>query len=156
MPVSALGSEDSTRGYNSAVLRTQECRALAVWSAEHGTSCSPGWSLRNPGVRGTGPPPLALTTPTTMTRRILWQTSAPAVLLGLTLLGVCLAGAWSVGRLQANLALILSDDVACVEAALELEIQLRHLRVHSLLCVLDPSPRRRTQVERDHAAFEAA
>jgi signal transduction histidine kinase len=91
-----------------------------------------------------------------MSRRILLQTSAPAVLVGLTLLGVCLAGTWSVSRLQSNLAHILSDNVASLEAAQELEIRLRQLRFHSLLYVADPTAERRKVVEEDHRAFEVA
>lgn len=91
-----------------------------------------------------------------MIRRVWLQASVPAVLLGLALLGGSLASVWSVSRLQANLARILSENVASLEAAQELEIRLRHLRLHALLYVLDPSPVRRQLVENDHRAFEAA
>lgn len=91
-----------------------------------------------------------------MSRRLFLHAGAPAVLLGLTLLGVCMAGVWSVGRLQANLATILSENVTSLEAAQELEVQLRQLRFHALLYVIDPTPERRALVDQDHRDFEAA
>src|SRR5262245_1124856 len=91
-----------------------------------------------------------------MSRRILLQASVPAVLLGLTLLGVCLGGTWSIGRLQANMANILTEDVASLEAAQELEIRLRQLRFHSFIYVIDPTRDRRDLIEQDHQAFETA
>ena len=75
-----------------------------------------------------------------MSRRILFQVSAPAVLIGVLLLGTCLASVWSINRLQANLAQILSEHVTSLEAAQEIEIKLRQLRFHAFLFVIDPTP----------------
>jgi signal transduction histidine kinase len=91
-----------------------------------------------------------------MSRRILIQVTAPAVLIGLILLGASLASVSSINRLQRNLAGILSENVASLEAAQELEIKLRQLRFHSFMCVLDPTPARRSMVEEDHRGFESA
>src|SRR5258708_7617383 len=68
-----------------------------------------------------------------MSRRILIQVTAPAVLIGLILLGASLASVWSINRLQRNLAGILTGNVASLEAAQELEIKLRQLRFHSFV-----------------------
>src|SRR5260370_41787121 len=91
-----------------------------------------------------------------MNRRILLQLTAPTVLIGTVLFGACLASVWSINRLQANLATILSENVTSLEAAQELEIQLRQLRFHSFLHVIDPNEERRQLVESDHAGFENA
>jgi len=78
-----------------------------------------------------------------MNRRILLQLTAPTVLMAES----CLPRAWpascrSIGW-QANLARILSENVTSLEAAQELEIQLRQLRFHSFLYVIDPTEKRR-------------
>jgi signal transduction histidine kinase len=91
-----------------------------------------------------------------MNRRILLQLTAPTVLIGAVLFGACLASVLSINRLQANLARILSENVTSLEAAQELEIQLRQLRFHSFLHVIDPNDKRRALVEIDHAGFENA
>jgi signal transduction histidine kinase len=91
-----------------------------------------------------------------MNRRILLQLTAPTVLIGTVLFASCLASVWSINRLQANLATILSENVASLEAAQELEIQLRQLRFHSFLSIVDPNEERRALVEQDHIAFEKA
>jgi two-component system, NtrC family, sensor histidine kinase HydH len=91
-----------------------------------------------------------------MNRRILLQLTAPTVLIGAVLFGACLASVLSINRLQANLARILSENVTSLEAAQELEIQLRQLRFHSFLHVIDPTEQRRAFVDSDHAGFESA
>ena len=73
-----------------------------------------------------------------MNRRMLLQITAPTVVIGAVLFGVCLASVWSINRLQANLAQILSENVTSLKAAQELEIQLRQLRFHSFLNVIEP------------------
>src|SRR5215471_3649581 len=91
-----------------------------------------------------------------MNRRILLQLTAPTVVIGAILFGACIASVWSINRLQANLATILSENVASLEAAQELEIQLRQLRFHSFLLVIDPADERRERVDQDHAGLERA
>ena len=83
-----------------------------------------------------------------MNRRMLLQITAPTVILGAVLFGACLASVWSINRLQANLAQILSENVTSLQAAQELEIQLRQLRFHSFLNVIEPSAKRRADVEK--------
>src|SRR5437762_2844447 len=91
-----------------------------------------------------------------MNRRMLIQLTAPTVVIGAILFGACLASVWSINRLQRNLAQILSENVTSLEAAQELEIQLRQLRFHSFLLVIDPNEDRRKLVDKDHAGFEKA
>src|SRR5439155_24657248 len=91
-----------------------------------------------------------------MNRRMLIQITAPTVVIGAVLFGACLASVWSINRLQGNLAQILSENVTSLQAAQELEIQLRQLRFHSFLNVIEPSEKRREDVAQDHARFEKA
>jgi signal transduction histidine kinase len=91
-----------------------------------------------------------------MNRRILLQTTGPAVLIGAVLFGTCLASVWSINRLQRNLACILSEDVASLEAAQELEIKLRQLRFHSFIYVIEPTAARHAPIAEDHRGFEIA
>jgi signal transduction histidine kinase len=89
-----------------------------------------------------------------MDRRILFQVTAPAVLIGLLLLGTCLAGAWSIDRLQSNLNQVFSQNVKGLEAAQKLEIRVRQLRFHSYRYLLHPQPDRLDNIKDDHRLFE--
>ncbi|HVK09852.1 MAG TPA: hypothetical protein VM597_13840, partial [Gemmataceae bacterium] len=91
-----------------------------------------------------------------MSRKLLLQVTAPAVLIGCVTVGVCLASLWSITRLQANLNSILAENVASLEAAADLEVKLRHLRFHTFLYVMDPTPGRARTIADAEAGFEAA
>jgi signal transduction histidine kinase len=91
-----------------------------------------------------------------MNRRLFFQVAGPALVIGLVLLGACLASAWYINRLQNNLASILSQNVSSLRAAQELEIKLRQLRFHSFLYVIDPTHAPKRPMREDHAGFEAA
>ncbi|HTD79262.1 MAG TPA: histidine kinase dimerization/phospho-acceptor domain-containing protein, partial [Chloroflexota bacterium] len=91
-----------------------------------------------------------------MNRRILIQLTAPTVLIGAVLFGACMTSVWLINHLQANLAQILQENVASLETAQELEIQLRQLRFHSFLLIIDPNKQREQFVEQDHQRFEQA
>ena len=91
-----------------------------------------------------------------MNRRLLFQVTLPAVVIGTVLLGACLVNAWYISRLQNNLANILSENVASLKAAQELEIRVRQLRFHSFVYLLDPLPARLEPIEKDHERFEEA
>jgi signal transduction histidine kinase len=91
-----------------------------------------------------------------MNRRILIQITTPAVLIGLLLLGSCLAGAWYVSRLQTKLSDVLRENVASQKAAQELEIRLRQLQYHSLIYLMEPNARHRELWDEDHRALEAS
>src|SRR5581483_8327358 len=92
---------------------------------------------------------------TAMNRKILFQVTAPAILVGLLLAGACLVSAWYIQRLQRKLSRFLSQNVASVEAALELENAVRQLRYHSLVDLTEPRPPSK-DVEKDEQKFEAA
>jgi signal transduction histidine kinase len=92
----------------------------------------------------------------TTNRRILVQVTLPAVLIGLLLFATCLVGVRSINRLQANRSRILSKNVRSLNAAQDMEIWLRHLRFHSFIYLLDPTPRRRALVDEDNRRFEQA
>jgi two-component system sensor histidine kinase HydH len=91
-----------------------------------------------------------------MNRRILFQFSAPAAVIGLLLFLTCLWSAWSIHRLQTNLTSILHDHVSSLEAAQVLEISLRQLRFHSFMHVIDPKPERQALLQEDFEKFELA
>jgi len=73
-----------------------------------------------------------------MERRLLIQMTAPTVVVGLLLFAVCLVSAWSVNHLQSRLSYVLASNVASMEAAQELEINLRKLRFHCYLYLIGP------------------
>ena len=91
-----------------------------------------------------------------MNRRLFLQVTAPALAIGLVLLGACLASAWYINRLQNNLAHILSQNVAGLHAAQELEIKVRQLRFHSFLYLIDPTHAPAKPIRQDQEGFEVA
>ncbi|MCC6417289.1 MAG: hypothetical protein IT429_03470 [Gemmataceae bacterium] len=91
-----------------------------------------------------------------MRRFLLSCYSGPLVAFGVLVAVACLAGSWYINHLQANLALAVRQNVAGMEAALDLQVQLRHLRVHSLVLVADTTPRRWNVVRADLAQVDAA
>ena len=91
-----------------------------------------------------------------MNRSIFIRVAAPAVVVGLLLLATCLAGAHYIQRLQADLAGIVSRDVASLQAAEELEISVRQLRFHDSIYLMDPNPRRAELIAGDQAEFHRA
>jgi two-component system, NtrC family, sensor histidine kinase HydH len=82
--------------------------------------------------------------------------SGPLVALGILVAVACLAGSWYINRLQAELARAVSQDAAGREAAVDLQLQLRHLRVHTLVLFADPTDARRETVQADLAHVDAA
>jgi two-component system sensor histidine kinase HydH len=89
-------------------------------------------------------------------RRILLKVTIPLVTVGLAFFAACLIGVWSINRLQSNRAVLLTRNVRSLQAAQEMELRLRQLRLHSLLYVMDPSPTRRATVESAHRQFQEA
>src|SRR5437868_267762 len=90
-----------------------------------------------------------------MNRRILIQVAAPSVLVGVLLLGTCLASDWYINRLQENLGRVLSQNVAGLQLAQELEIRVRQLRFHCFLYLIDPRPDRLAPIDQDNQGFES-
>jgi signal transduction histidine kinase len=91
-----------------------------------------------------------------MNRRLLFQISTPALLLGLVLFGGCLITAWYINRLESNLAKILSQNVTSLGAAQELEIRVRQLRNHCFIYLIEPTPAHLEPIEQDNQHFEEA
>jgi signal transduction histidine kinase len=91
-----------------------------------------------------------------MNRKILFQVTAPAILVGLLLAGTCLVSAWYIQRLQRKLSRIVSQNVASLEAALELENTVRQLRYHSLLYLARPADSSLDLIRQDEQTFELA
>jgi CHASE3 domain sensor protein len=86
--------------------------------------------------------------------KLLIRVTAPALVIGLILLGACLAGAWYINRLQTSMAGIISQNVRSLQAAQELEICVRQLRHHTLLYLMDPDPELLRSVAADQQHFE--
>ena len=96
-----------------------------------------------------------------MNPKILVRVTAPAVMIGVLLLVVCLVSVGYISRLQTNLTNILSQNVASLQAAQELEIRVRQLRHHNLLFLMAPKPDDdlktiRTDEQRFQEALEVA
>ncbi len=91
-----------------------------------------------------------------MNRKVLFQVTLPAFVIGAILLGACLVSGWYIDRLQTNLTNVLSQDVTSLEAAQELEIRVRQMRFHTFLYLIDPKPERLDPIEQDHLSFEKA
>lgn len=84
------------------------------------------------------------------------RSSWPFVVLGGLLAAACLASTWYINRLQGDLATAVRHDAARMEAADELQVQLRHLRFHSVVCAADPTGARQEVVRLDAAQADAA
>ncbi|MDY3561438.1 ATP-binding protein [Gemmata sp. JC673] len=91
-----------------------------------------------------------------MSQFLFARSSWPFVALGGLLAAACLASTWYINRLQGDLARAVRHDAARMEAADEFQVQLRHLRFHSVVCAADPTGARREVVRRDTAQADAA
>ena len=90
-----------------------------------------------------------------MNRKLLFRITVPSVVFGVFLFAACLLSIRYIHRLQSNLADILAQNVASLQAVQELEIQVRQLRFHTFLYLLDPQPERLSRIEDDQEKFEA-
>ncbi|CAN5645610.1 hypothetical protein BH11PLA2_BH11PLA2_49550 [soil metagenome] len=75
--------------------------------------------------------------------------SGPLVTLGVMIAVTCLGSTWYINKLQTDHARAVRFEADGIEAAAELQVQLRHLRFHSLVLVADPTEARRVMVEAD-------
>lgn len=91
-----------------------------------------------------------------MKRKLLLRITVPSVVFGVFLFAACLLSIRYIHRLQSNLADILADNVISLQAVQELEIQVRQLRFHTFLYLLDPQPDRLSRIEDDQTKFETA
>jgi len=88
-----------------------------------------------------------------MSRRILIQVTAPAVISGFVLLLTCLLSAWYVDWLQTKFNTILRSNVSGMEAAQRMENQVRQLRFHCFLYLIDPSPQLEEDIKKNEVRF---
>lgn len=89
-----------------------------------------------------------------LNRRVVLQVTMPALLVALAMLGTGLLGIRSINHLQADRDKIVSEHVRSLQDAQDLETELRHLRFHSYLYVMDMTPPRWAKVEKDLREFE--
>jgi two-component system, NtrC family, sensor histidine kinase HydH len=82
--------------------------------------------------------------------------SGPFIAFGGLLALACLASTWYINRLQSDLARAVRHDVARLEAAEELQICFRQLRLHYFVATADPNETRRMIVEVDRRRVETA
>ena len=91
-----------------------------------------------------------------MKSRTLIRLTWPLAALGLLLAAACLASVWTINRLQADLGESLRSEAAELQAAQELQIQLRSLRTHLVVQAADPTEERHRLVAEDRRRFEDA
>ena len=91
-----------------------------------------------------------------MHRRILIPITIPVVVIGGLLCATCLASVWYIDRLQTNQARVVSENVASLKAARDLELEVRRLRFHSFIYLGDPRPERLDAIESDYVDFDKA
>jgi signal transduction histidine kinase len=91
-----------------------------------------------------------------MRMRLFAYHSGLLVALGALVAIACLACSWYINRLQSDLAHTVRHDAAGMEAAVELQVQLRNLRVHSLVLAADGADPRREVVRADLSNVDAA
>lgn len=73
--------------------------------------------------------------------------SGPLVALGSLVAAACLGSTWYLDRLPSDLAHAVRRHTAQLEAADELQLRLRQLRLQAVMFAADPSPARRVQLE---------
>lgn len=128
-PALGLIAQSGWRGYYLLVPRR-------LWNA--GDRCSSTWERM------------------AMKQLLFSRYSGPLVALGSLVAVACLACSWYINRLQSDLAQTVHQDAAGMEAADDLQLQLRHLRVHALVLVADATEARREVVRADLARVDAA
>lgn len=82
--------------------------------------------------------------------------SGPFIVLGGLLAIACLASTWYINHFQSDMAQSVRHDVARLEAAEQLQILLRQLRLHLLVEKADPKDFRHRIVENDRQLLSAA
>jgi two-component system, NtrC family, sensor histidine kinase HydH len=90
-----------------------------------------------------------------MNHSLLLRVTAPAVAVGVLLLATCLAGVSYINRLHRNLADVLSQNVASMQAAQKLETRVRELRFDNMTYVFESTPERLDSIRNDEKGFEA-
>jgi signal transduction histidine kinase len=91
-----------------------------------------------------------------MNTKLLLRVTGPSLLIGLALLAACLAGARYINRLQSDMADLVSKNVRSLQAAQELEIRVRQLRLHTLVYLTEPTEARLAPIAADEVHFKEA
>jgi two-component system, NtrC family, sensor histidine kinase HydH len=91
-----------------------------------------------------------------LNRQMVFQVTMPALLVALAMLGTSLLGIRSINQLQADRDKIILEHGRSLQDAQDLETNLRRLRLHSFLYVMDMSADRWSRVEHDQEEFEKA
>jgi signal transduction histidine kinase len=73
-----------------------------------------------------------------MNRKLLVQVTAPTMVIALVLFAVCLLGVWYTLRSHRNQSRLLSQEIATMQAAEELEVRVRQLRFRHLANLVSP------------------
>lgn len=94
--------------------------------------------------------------PTTTSRKDLIQLALPAIGTSILLSVVCVLSIWLLNRLQSDRQRQLAKDVASLEAALKIQLSLRHVRFHALIYIVDPTEARKAVLDHDHEQLEEA
>ncbi|QVL33300.1 MCP four helix bundle domain-containing protein [Telmatocola sphagniphila] len=88
--------------------------------------------------------------------QMILKVTMPSILIAMTLLATSFIGIRSMNRLQERRDSIISEHVARLQLAQDLETHMRRIRLHSLLYIMEPIPERRDKLMNDQAAFEKA
>jgi signal transduction histidine kinase len=88
-----------------------------------------------------------------MDRRILIQVTAPAVVIGLLLFATCLVSAWIINRLQTNMTVFLSHNVASLEAAQDMQMAVRRMHFQGFLYLIEPDKKLLDEIDRLNKTF---
>jgi signal transduction histidine kinase len=91
----------------------------------------------------------------TLKRQVVLQVTMPALLVAAAMFVTSVLGIRSINHLQADRDKIVSEHVRRLQAAQDLETYMRHIRLHSLVYIMDMTPERWAKVEKDQANFEA-
>ncbi len=91
-----------------------------------------------------------------MNRRLLVQVTAPTLIIGLLLFAVCLLGVWFTVQAQRNQAKLLSQEIATMQAAEELETEVLRLRFKHFANIANPAEPGPEQLEDSRHAIEMA
>ena len=91
-----------------------------------------------------------------MNRKLLLRITVPSVVFGALLVTACLLSVRYIHQLQANLAKIMARNVIRLQKVQELEIQVRRLRFHAFMYLLNPKIDRLVKMEEDQRQFESA
>ena len=91
-----------------------------------------------------------------LSRQMVFQVMMPALLVGVAMLGMSLLGIRSINHLQADRDKIVSEHTKRLQLVQDLATNMRLLRIHSFIYVMDMTPERKSKVESDQTSFETA